>query len=182
MNRKLLIVYASRFGQTEKIARRIAEVAHGEGMASQAIEVGERAEAAVADATDVIVAGAVYFGRHARSLSEFVRSTRVELLKRHTAFVSVCGAADEPDARLDEARTYVDTFLRRSGWTPDTSVIFAGGIAYTRYGWFLRFLMRRIALARGLGTETSRDYEYTDWNAVDAFARGFSAERQASVA
>ncbi|HEV2720718.1 MAG TPA: flavodoxin domain-containing protein, partial [Thermoanaerobaculia bacterium] len=170
MKRKLLVVYASRFGQTETIARRIAEIAQREGIASQVVEVNARAEGALGDATDVVVAGAVYFGRHLRALSEFVRSTRAELLKRHTAFVSVCGAADEPDARLDEARTYVDKFLRQAGWTPDTSVIFGGAIAYTRYGWFLRFLMRRIARTRGLGTDTARDYDYTDWNAVDAFA------------
>jgi len=50
-------------------------------------------------------------------------------------------------------------------------MVFAGATPYTRYGWFVRFMMRNIARRRGLGTDTSRDYEYTDWQAVEQFAR-----------
>jgi menaquinone-dependent protoporphyrinogen oxidase len=182
MNRTLLVVYASRYGQTEKIARRIADVAQREGIAAGVVAVGDVAETELAESSDVIVAGSVYFGRHARPLSRFVRRNLAMLAKRHTAFVSVCGAAEEPGADLALARSYVGNFLRRTGWTPDTSATFGGAIPYSRYGWLLRRIMVRIATARGLGVDTSRDFDYTDWAAVDAFARTFIAAAQTCVA
>jgi menaquinone-dependent protoporphyrinogen oxidase len=180
MNRKLLVVYASRYGQTEKIARRIAEVARQEGIASQVSTVA--AAASLAGFTDVIVAGSVYLGRHARRLSRFVRRNLAALAACHTAFVSVCGDAEEPGADLVRAQSYVDNFLRETAWTPNATAIFAGATPYTRYGWLVRRIVRRIAADRGLGTDTSRDYDYTDWAAVEAFARSFVAEARTRVA
>jgi menaquinone-dependent protoporphyrinogen IX oxidase len=36
-----------------------------------------------------------------------------------------------------------------------------------------RWIMKRIAQKAGGGTDTSKDYEYTDWQALDKFARDF---------
>ena len=47
---------------------------------------------------------------------------------------------------------------------------------YSKYNIFLRLLMQFIARVAGGDPDTSRDYEYTDWRAVEAFAAGF-AER-----
>jgi menaquinone-dependent protoporphyrinogen oxidase len=38
--------------------------------------------------------------------------------------------------------------------------------------------MKRIARKEGGPTDTSRDYEYTDWEAVDRFADAFAAKLQ----
>jgi menaquinone-dependent protoporphyrinogen oxidase len=42
--------------------------------------------------------------------------------------------------------------------------------------------MRRIASRKGLDTDTSRDYDYTDWDAVDRFARDFVTKQLAQSA
>lgn len=178
MKRKLLVVYASRYGQTEKIARRIGDVAQQRGIESEVLETGFAAEAALAEATDVVVAGGIYFGRHDRALSLFVERMLPILGERHTAFVTVCGAAN--DAEVSSA--YARKFLAKTAWKPGVTAVFAGATSFTRYGWLLRLMMRQIARSHGAGTDTSRDYEYTDWDAVDAFARGFVAEAQPRVA
>jgi menaquinone-dependent protoporphyrinogen oxidase len=43
-------------------------------------------------------------------------------------------------------------------------------------------MMRMIVGAAGGDTDTSRDYEYTDWPAVDRFAQEFAARLQPAVA
>ena len=45
---------------------------------------------------------------------------------------------------------------------------------YSRYGTLERFVMKRIAKRAGGGTDTSRDYEYTDWDEVASFATAFA--------
>ena len=53
--------------------------------------------------------------------------------------------------------------------------VVAGALPFTKYGWLKRLVMLRIA-RKQLGTDldTRRDYEYTDWKDVRAFARDFS--------
>ena len=48
------------------------------------------------------------------------------------------------------------------------------------YGWLVRAIMRRAAIRSG--RPTSGDHEYTDWNAVDDFARKFLAEARRRAA
>ena len=59
--------------------------------------------------------------------------------------------------------------LRDTGVRPVTTGLFAGALAYTRYGWFLRRLMRRIAATDGHSTDTTADHEFTDWATVERF-------------
>ena len=46
----------------------------------------------------------------------------------------------------------------------------AGTLAYSKYSWPMKLIMRRIARQAGQETDMRRDYEYTDWAQVDAYA------------
>jgi menaquinone-dependent protoporphyrinogen oxidase len=45
---------------------------------------------------------------------------------------------------------------------------------YSKYSWPLKWLMKRIAKQAGEDTDTARDYEYTDWQQVAAYAMRLS--------
>ena len=101
---------------------------------------------------------------------------------RAASFVSVSGASITP-AGQHQAEDYVAHFQDQTRWTPDQCELVAGAVRYTKYNWLLRFVMRRISKSKGLETDTSRDYEYTNWDAVDRFARSFAANaKTANVA
>jgi menaquinone-dependent protoporphyrinogen IX oxidase len=68
--------------------------------------------------------------------------------------------------------------VRRTGWRPREVAAIAGALAYSKYNVLIRFLMRLIVGAAGGDTDTSRDYEYTDWDAVERFAARFSSRLQ----
>ena len=67
-------------------------------------------------------------------------------------------------------------FLEQAQWRPDHVELIAGALLYTKYNFLKRFLMRRISGSEGGDTDTSRDYEYTDWAAVERFAEMFARE------
>jgi len=157
----LLIVYASRYGQTEKIARRIAMAS---GVRTISVPVAEVAQVNLQEYDFLIVASPVYFGKHDRKIEEFVRRNAELMLPMQSAFVSVSGSKDP---------AFVQQFSRRTGWVPEIHVSFAGGEPYTKYGFFTRWLMRSIARKQGRRVDVHRDYEFTDWKAVDRFARDF---------
>ncbi len=76
----------------------------------------------------------------------------------------------------------VDKFVAETGWRPRRIELVAGALPYTQYNFLVRFVMRRISKAEGGDTDTSRDYEYTDWAAVDRFAVEFVEDVTATAA
>jgi menaquinone-dependent protoporphyrinogen oxidase len=173
---KILVLFASFDGQAAHIARRIA---HGLDLAGHTVAIRRVVEDAHAERDlrqqdAVIVGGAVRYGRHARALENIVREHAVAIAAKPNAFFSVSLSAGGPGARPANAARQIEEFRKRTHWKPRETVAFAGALPYTRYGFFLRLAMRLIVGAAGGDTDTSRDYEYTDWDAVDRFAASFS--------
>lgn len=172
----LLVLYSSHDGQTRRIATRVAEVLD---------RAGHEAELCSADAPDagraigtsdgVVVGAAVRYGHFAPRLQALVKHRKQLLTALPNAFFSVCLSAGGPRPKPAIARGYVDDFVRRAGWQPEEVAIFAGALRYRAYNPFIRLLMRLIVGYAGGETDTSRDYEYTDWQAVDRFAAQFAA-------
>jgi menaquinone-dependent protoporphyrinogen oxidase len=69
-----------------------------------------------------------------------------------------------------DVKKVIDAFVAQTGWRPNRAKPVAGALLYTRYNFIVRFVMKRIARKAGGATDTSRDYEYTDWLALDRFA------------
>jgi menaquinone-dependent protoporphyrinogen oxidase len=173
---RVLVLYATTDGQTARIAERIAARISASGYAVtvrdvRAIEALWEIETHEA----VIVGGSVRYGRHSKALIERVRASREELGKRPNAFFSVSLSASGPGAKPDLARRFINDFVDASGWHPREVASFGGALRYRKYPWPLRWMMRFIVGREGGETDTSRDHEYTDWDAVDAFAARFAA-------
>jgi menaquinone-dependent protoporphyrinogen oxidase len=180
--KKILIVYATTDGQTAKVARRIADVAASvPGVHAVPRDIAEGPPPDLQSADLVVVAASVRFGKHQRAAARFVRANRDLLSKKHSAFVSVSGASANPDGR-SEAEKYALDFLCKTHWTPDCMELVASAVRFTQYNPLLRFVMRRIAASRGMSTDTTRDYEHTDWNALDQFTRSLLPLLEAKVA
>ena len=170
---RVLIVYSSYDGQTERIARRMAEHVGKSGQAAVVRPI-DKAPETLDECDAVIVGGAIRYGHHSRELERWVTRHRESLAARPNAFFSVCMSAGGPGARPDTARGYLDQFRKRTGWEPRSIASFAGACYYTRYNPFIRLMMRMIMGMAGGETDTSRDYEYTDWPEVERFAARFA--------
>jgi menaquinone-dependent protoporphyrinogen oxidase len=54
-------------------------------------------------------------------------------------------------------------------------VTFAGALQYREYDFATRLVIPLVMRKGGHPTDTSRDHDFTDWDAVEAFAREFAA-------
>jgi menaquinone-dependent protoporphyrinogen oxidase len=169
----ILVAYASVDGQAARIAERIGAVLRRAGHSVSVRPVAETSIAHVAEVDGVVIGGAIRYGHYPKALEAFVRDYRDIIESRPNAFYSVCLSAGGPGARPATALGYVDEFITRSGWQPGRIASFAGALLYTRYNPFIRFMMRIIVGMAGGNTDASRDYEYTDWDAVERFAAEF---------
>ena len=88
--------------------------------------------------------------------------------------VSLTAASDQPEDQA-EVRQYLDHFIQETGWHPDMIAHFAGALAYSKYGLVKRLVLQTIARRTHEPTDTSHDYELTDWGEVTHFAEAFTA-------
>lgn len=166
----VLVVYATVEGQTRKIAERIGAYAREAGHKPLLMDAASRgAKGMLLPHPDaVFVAASVHFGKHAPAAAEFVRRHRELLESVPSAFLSVSLSAaqgDDEKHRADAA-SYLAGFLGETGWHPALSATVAGALAYTRYGFFRKLMVKVIARRGGLPTDASRDHEFTDWEAL----------------
>jgi menaquinone-dependent protoporphyrinogen oxidase len=169
---KVLAVFGSSHGQAESVLRRVAATLEQHGHDLE-LRDGERLprKLEVSEFDAVVVAASIILGRHQSAIREFVQRHKAELAARPAAFISINGAAPESDPKWQEAaRGYLEGFLRQTGWTPRWTATFAGALRYRSYGLVTRRLIKLISWQAGGPTDTSRDYEFTDWEAVDRFA------------
>lgn len=89
-----------------------------------------------------------------------------------SAFFSVSLSAAGDDTRADAERC-LQEFVEETGWTPEQAELVAGALKYTQYNWLKRFIMKKISASAGGDTDTSQDFEYTDWAQVERFAEQF---------
>jgi menaquinone-dependent protoporphyrinogen oxidase len=169
---RFLIVYGTNHGQTGKVVSRIADRLNQEGHEATLWNADALPDhPALVHYDALLVAGSVRYGRYQRALGDFVRWNLASLNTMPSAFVSVCGALAGSWAEgKAEARKYVEEFCRETGWRPGIARSFAGAVRYTEYDLFTRWIMKLISWRTGRPTDTSRDWEFTDWDAVDRFA------------
>jgi menaquinone-dependent protoporphyrinogen oxidase len=174
-SRRILIAYATSYGQTAKIAGRMADLLMASGDSVTLVNAGNHPRDFHAGEFDgVIIGGSIIGGRHQRALVRFVRNHRAVLNALPSAFFSVSGsAASRLETERAKAQQFVDQFLALTGWHPDHTETIGGAMAYTKYNPFLRWLVKRTSKAAGGPTDTSRDHELTDWSQVERFVKAF---------
>jgi menaquinone-dependent protoporphyrinogen oxidase len=177
--KNVLIVYASREGQTRAIATRISEHLRDAGVEVTMTDAADRAatESIDLERKDLLVFGAsLHAGGLERELRTFVEAHAPSIEKRPRSFflVSLSAATKDPKVR---AEFLADARRKLNRQIPvvfeDTEMI-AGALRYSKYPLPLKWLMRRIAAEAGEETETSRDYEFTDWEQVARYAHRLS--------
>jgi menaquinone-dependent protoporphyrinogen oxidase len=169
---KFLVLFSTHDGQTEGIAERIGFRLSKAGHEVSVLSADSPDASREIDAAEaIIIGGAIRYGHFAASLADVVRRNAPVLLGRPSAFYSVSLSAAKDVAGAYACMT---EFQAATGWIPDDTAVFAGALRYSRYSPFKRLMMKLIARANEAETDTSRDYEYTDWRAVDRFAAAFA--------
>ena len=174
---RVLVVYGSTDGQTRRIAERMTAVLLSQGLEAEIVDSAKApADLAPGDFDAALVLGSVRMGKHQQALADFVGKFRVELDAIPNAFISVSLSAgrNKPSAQREVAKTF-QHFIDRTAWRPNAQVAVAGALPYSRYSPRIRLVMKFISWMTGGDTDTSRDYEYTDWESVEDFARRFAS-------
>jgi menaquinone-dependent protoporphyrinogen oxidase len=165
----VLMAYQTTDGQTRRIVEYMAEFARGQGHEVRIADVDAGCGGEEAGVDGVLLAASVHIGRHSPAASHWVREHAPLLQRVPGAFVSV--SLSVVSSGGGESQAYIDAFVEETGWNPALRRPVAGALRYTAYNFVKRAMMKQIAGRGGLPTDTSQDYEFTDWEEVREIVR-----------
>jgi len=171
---RVLVVYATRAGQTARIAERIAERCRERGVFCSRFDVFDLPVDLPLDSYDGVVVGAsAEHGHHQGRMARFLRQHREALVTKHTAFYSVSLEAGGNVLDRHAAHVTAESFVDDAGFHPELSEEMAGALRFSRADWLSRVFMRRFERHAGIDNPWDTDLELTDWHEVDQFTDRF---------
>ena len=175
---RILIVYGTTDGHTRKVAHAVGTTLEALGCEVETHDAQRLSSDVRPDDFDaVMVAASLHAGGYQKAVRRWVNRHAVGLAGKPSAFLSVCLGILEKDPKVrHQLEEIIRQFTREENWHPGMVKMVAGALPYTRYTWFTRFIMKRIVAKSGGDTDTSRDYEYTDWEDLKAFTHEFVAQ------
>ena len=179
------VFYATREGQSELVAQRVAEDLRARAIEADVINVKDIREPIDWGAYDAaFVVASVHAGHHEKEMIAFVKRSRRELEALNAPFLSLtlsqAGAELDANTQAQRDKAHADAlqmvadFANETGWRFEHSLTVAGALKYSKYNILVKWIIKRIAHKAGFDGPTSRDYEFTNWPAVDRFVEGLN--------
>lgn len=172
MSLPVSLFFASRDGQTQRIAERIAERLGEAGLGVTLTNLNERQPdaAEITAAGVIVVAAAIRYGKHLPPAEHLLQMHAARIPQDHLALISINLTARKPGKDTAKGSVYLRKWLRRHRLTPAIATAVAGKLDYPRYGWFDRMMIRLIMTLTKGPTDPTLTIEFTDWDKVDALA------------
>ena len=164
---KTLITYSTVDGQTKRISERLAKLA-----TQSRVDVLPISNQINLDSYKTIIIGAsIRYGKYRNEVFNFIENNIHTLNVKENAFFSVNVVARKPEKSSPETNPYLIKFLGKIKWKPKNLGVFAGKIEYPKYKFIDKYAIKFIMWLTKGPTDTSKTYEFTDWNKVEDFAR-----------
>jgi menaquinone-dependent protoporphyrinogen oxidase len=167
----ILILYSTIDGHTRTISQRIGRTVEAAGHVVTLARIEDAGGIDLAAYGKIVVGASIRYGRHRRSVFEFIEAHLALLESRPNAFFTVNIVARKPEKNRPETNPYLRRFLRRTPWQPRLLEVFAGRLDYPRCRPLDRLAIRFILWLTQGPTDPTQVFEFTDWARVDAFAR-----------
>lgn len=172
---KIVFIYSTIDGHTLEICKRLQEIAGRQGHEATLVELTANSDVDVTPYDRIVIGASIRYGKHRPDVARFIERKKDELVSKPSAFFSVNAVARKPEKRTPDTNPYVKKFLKSITWRPAIIGIFAGKIDYPSYGFVDKTMIRFIMWMTKGPTDPSGTFEFTDWDAVEAFGLEISA-------
>jgi len=171
------LFYATRDGQSRRIAERIADRLAGRGISVLPHDLAGAtlAPSSIEAARLVVVVAAVRYGRPLPEADQFLAGYRALRDPPQLVLLSVNLTARKPGKDTVEGNAYLRKSIARHRLAPALALAIAGKLDYSRYGWLDRQLIRFIMKLTGGPTDPAVCIDFTPWDVVDDVALRIAA-------
>ena len=164
--KKILLTYSTVDGHTKTICEKILSYSE----TSQVDILPIDSSINIKDYDTVVIGASIRYGKYREEIFEFIKENEDLLNSKDNAFFSVNVVARKENKNKPETNPYLIKFLKKISWQPKILDVFAGKIDYPKYKFLDKYAIKFIMWITKGPTDTSKVYEFTDWNRVKAFA------------
>mgnify|MGYP001449538304 FL=1 len=164
--KKILLTYSTVDGHTKTICKKILSYSK----TSQVDILPIDSSINIDDYDTVVIGASIRYGKYRKEIFEFIKKNEEILNSKDNAFFSVNVVARKENKNKPETNPYLIKFLNKISWQPKILDVFAGKIDYPKYKFLDKYAIKFIMWITKGPTDTSKVYEFTDWNRVKAFA------------
>ncbi|MBI4997565.1 MAG: menaquinone-dependent protoporphyrinogen IX dehydrogenase [Rhodocyclales bacterium] len=168
---RTLIAYSTVDGHTLQICGRLRQVLEQMGHAVELVEIGTATDVDPAVFDRIVIGASIRYGKHRPDVYRFIAANRAALERKPSAFFSVNIVARKAGRNTPDTNPYIRAFRRKTTWVPGEVAVFAGKLDYPRYRLMDRQVIRLIMWLTGGPTDPTACIDFTDWPAVESFAR-----------
>jgi len=164
--KKILLTYSTVDGHTKTICKKILSYSK----TSQVDILPIDSSINIDDYDTVVIGASIRYGKYRKEIFEFIKKNEEILNSKDNAFFSVNVVARKENKNKPETNPYLIKFLNKISWQPKILDVFAGKIDYPKYKFLDKYAIKFIMWITKGPTDTSKVYEFTDWNRVKSFA------------
>ena len=164
-----LIIYSSTDGHTKTICKRLINFLK-DGDKIEVISLEQAKKFELSEYNKVIIGASIRYGKHSKELYKFVNLNKDILNQKKSVFFSVNAVARKLEKSTPDTNPYIKKFLKISDWRPKKIGVFAGRVDYPSYGFFDKYIIKLIMFMTKGPLDTSKSYEFTDWQKVQVFS------------
>ena len=164
--KKILLTYSTVDGHTKTICEKILSYSK----TSQVDILPIDSSINIKDYDTVVIGASIRYGKHREEIFDFIKENEELLNSKDNAFFSVNVVARKENKNKPETNPYLIKFLNKISWQPKILDVFAGKIDYPKYKFLDKYAIKFIMWITKGPTDTSKVYEFTDWNRVKSFA------------
>ena len=164
--KKILLTYSTVDGHTKTICEKLLSYSK----TSQVDILPIDSSINIKDYDTVVIGASIRYGKYREEIFEFIKENEELLNSKDNAFFSVNVVARKENKNKPETNPYLLKFLNKISWQPKILDVFAGKIDYPKYKFLDKYAIKFIMWITKGPTDTSKVYEFTDWNRVKSFA------------
>ena len=164
--KKILLIYSTVDGHTKTICEKILSYCK----TSQVDILPIDSSINIKDYDTVVIGASIRYGKYREEIFQFIKENEELLNSKDNAFFSVNVVARKENKNKPETNPYLIKFLNKISWQPKILDVFAGKIDYPKYKFLDKYAIKFIMWITKGPTDTSKVYEFTDWNRVKSFA------------
>ena len=164
--KKILLTYSTVDGHTKTICKKILSYCKTSHVDILPIDSSIN----IKDYDTVVIGASIRYGKYREEIFEFIKENEELLNSKDNAFFSVNVVARKENKNKPETNPYLIKFLNKISWKPKILDVFAGKIDYPKYKFLDKYAIKFIMWITKGPTDTSKVYEFTDWNRVKSFA------------
>jgi menaquinone-dependent protoporphyrinogen oxidase len=172
---KALVAFGTKYGSTVRLAEVIGEELRTKGYEVDILDLRGGNGKGVKGYDLVVLGSSVFIGKWTEEARKFIEASSPDLAGKRVALFVSCSDVLFPEKVEAGRKMYLqDVAATVPGMTPVAMGMFGGVIDFDRYSTLTKVLLAGVGTKKALkgkGIETSKPYDYRDWEEIRAWAR-----------